>query len=69
MGFTVGLYVNLIREGGVAFRTVYLTQPTDYVCEPEGMLTHAAVEKVSLVLRRLSSVHEGLIGKYTWQEE
>jgi hypothetical protein len=69
MGFTVGLFVDLIRQGGVAFRTVYLANPTDYVCEPEGILTHAEVEKVSLVLRRLPSVHEGRIGKYTWQEE
>jgi hypothetical protein len=69
MGFTVGLFLNLIRQGGVAFRTLYLTYPTDYVCEPEGILTHAEVEKVSLVLRQLPSVHEGLIGKYTWQEE
>jgi hypothetical protein len=69
MGFAVGLYVGRTRQGGIAFRTLYMTHPTDYVCEPEGVLTHAEVEKVSLVLRRLPSVHEGLIGKYTWQEE
>ena len=69
MGFRVGLYAGLIRQGGVAFRNVYITQPTDYVCEPEGILTHAEVEKLSLVLRRVPSVHEGLIDKYTWQEE
>ena len=69
MGFTVGLYVGLSRQGEVVFRTLYMTNATDYVCEPEGTLTHAEVENVSLVLRRIPSVHEGRIGKYTWHEE
>jgi hypothetical protein len=69
MRFAVGLYIDLVRQGRVTFRTLYMTHPTDYVCEPEGVLTDAEVQKVSIVLRRVPSVHEGLIGKYTWQEE
>ena len=38
MGFTVGLYVGLIRQGRIAFRNLYTTHPTDYACEPEGVL-------------------------------
>jgi hypothetical protein len=69
MEFRIGLYVDLTRQGGVAFRTLYMTHSADYVCDPEGVLTHAEVEKVSLVLRRVPSVREGRIGKYIWQEE
>lgn len=69
MRFTVGLYVGPTRQGRLAFRTLYMTHPTDYVCEPEGTLTQAEVQKVGLVLRRVPSVHEGRIGKYIWQEE
>jgi hypothetical protein len=69
MSFSVGLYRDFARKGGITFRTVPASHPSDYDCEPEGVLTHAEVEKVSLVLRRLPSVHEGVIGKYLWQEE
>ena len=39
MSFSVGLYRDFARKGGITFRTLPATQSSDYVSKPEGILS------------------------------
>ena len=55
MSFSVGLYRDFARKGGITFSTVPATHPSDYDCKPEGVLSHDQAEHVSWQLRRTPS--------------
>jgi len=44
MSFSVGLYRDFARKGGVTFNTLPATQASDYVSMPEGILIRAEAE-------------------------
>jgi hypothetical protein len=69
MNFSVGLYRDLARKGGTTFVTLSATQPCDYDCKPEGVLSHDQAEHVSWQLRRTPTVCQGAVGKYVWRQE
>lgn len=69
MSFSVGLYRDFVRKGGITFRTVPASRPSDYDCRPAGMLSHDQAEHVSWQLRRTPAVCEGAVGKYVWRRE
>jgi anti-anti-sigma factor len=50
MSFSVGLYHDFARKGGVIFRTLPSTQSSDYVSKPDGILSQAEAEHVSMQL-------------------
>ena len=66
---TVGLYHDSTRHGGVEFDTVFVMVPTDYTCEPKGIVTHDEVTQIAKVLRREAGTHAGMAGRYDWREE
>ena len=68
MSCTIGLYQGLTRHGEVAFDSVFVMEPADYVCEPLGLLSYDEVVQIAKVLRR-EGTHAGVIGKYAWHEE
>ena len=69
MSFSVGLYRDFARKGGIAFSTVPAKQTSDYVSTPEGVLSHDQAEHVSWQLRRTPAVNQGAVGKYVWRRE
>ncbi len=69
MGFSVGLYHDFARKGGITFRILPATQSSDYVSKPEGVLTHDQTEHVSWQLCRTPAVCQGAVGKYVWRQE
>jgi hypothetical protein len=69
MSFSVGLYRDFARKGGITFSTVPASHPSDYDCKPEGVLSHDQAEHVSWQLRRTPTVCQGAVGKYVWRQE
>ena len=69
MSFSVGLYRDFARKGGITFSTMPVTQSSDYVSEPEGVLSHDQAEHVSWQLRRTPLICQGVVGKYVWRQE
>jgi hypothetical protein len=69
MSFSVGLYHDFIRKGGVIFATVPAKQSSDYVSEPDGILSRAEAEHVSLQLGRTPVICQGVVGEYLWRQE
>ena len=69
MGFSVGLYGDSGRKGGLTFNTLPATKSSDYVSKPEGILSRDEAEHVSWQLRRTPVVCQGAVGKYVWRQE
>ncbi len=44
MSISVGLYRDVVRQGGTTFRTVRASHPFDYECKPEGVLSDCHLE-------------------------
>ena len=44
MSFSVDLYSDFVRTGGLSFQTVPANQPADYDCKPEGVLSYRHLE-------------------------
>ena len=44
MSFSVDLYRDFARQGGIAFSTVPASHPTDYACKPAGVLSSRHLE-------------------------
>jgi len=69
MGFSVGLYRDLARKGGLTFSNLPATKSSDYVSKPEGILSRDEAEHVSWQLRRTPVLCQGAVGKYVWRQE
>ncbi len=69
MSFAVGLYHDFARKGGVTFRTLPSTQSSDYVSKPDGLLSQAEAEHVSMQLLRTPVICRGVVGNYVWRQE
>ena len=69
MSFSVGLYRDFARKGGITFSTLPATHPSDYVSKPEGILSQDQAEHVSWQLRRTPVICQGVVGKYVWRQE
>ena len=69
MVFRVSLYLGRKRIGSVTFRTLLVTDNSQYVCEPPGLLSFEQIVRLSEQMRRLPAVPGGVIGEYEWVEE
>ena len=69
MSFSVGLYRDFARKGGITFGTLPATQSCDYVSKPEGILSPDEAEHVSWQLRQTPVISQGVVGKYVWRQE
>jgi hypothetical protein len=69
MRFSVGLYRDFVRKGGITFSTLPATRSADYVSKPDGILSRDEVEHVSWQLRRTPAICQGAVGKYIWRPE
>jgi hypothetical protein len=45
MSFSVGLYRDIARKGGITFRTLPATESSDYVSKPEGVISQDETEQ------------------------
>jgi len=69
MSFSVGLYRDFARKGGITFSTMPATQSSDYVSKPEDILSRDEAEHVSWLLLRTPLICRGVVGKYVWRQE
>jgi len=69
MPFRVSLFLGRKRIGTVTFRSLLVTDPSQYVCEPPGVLSFDRVVRLSEQMRRLPAVPGGVVGDYEWREE
>jgi hypothetical protein len=63
---SVGLYRRFARHGQITFHSLLVKQPSDYTCEPEGILVHDEARDLLQEIRRDPLCCQGVIGKYTW---
>ena len=59
MSFSVGLYRDFVRKGGITFSTLPATHSCDYVSKPESVLSHDQAEHLSWQLHRTPAVTQG----------
>jgi hypothetical protein len=69
MSFSVGLYREFARKGGITFSTLPATHSSDYVSTPKGIVSRDEAEHVSRELRRTPVICRGAVGKYIWRQE
>ncbi|MFZ5831460.1 MAG: hypothetical protein ACOY3P_15350 [Planctomycetota bacterium] len=69
MTFSVGLYCDFSREGEITFCAVPATHSSDYVSEPEGILSDDQAEHVSWQLCRTLMVYQGAVGRHIGRQE
>ena len=69
MSYSVGLYHDFARKGGVTFNALPTTQPCDYVSEPDGILSRDEAEYVASQLGRTPVICQGVVGEYLWRQE
>jgi hypothetical protein len=67
--FRANLFLGDKRAGTVTFRSLLVTDPSHYVCEPADVLSFDQVVQLSQQMRHLPAVPGGAIGRYQWREE
>ena len=65
--FPVGLYLDTARQGQITFHNFFVRKPSDYTCEPLGLLAYDEATDLLRQIRRAPSSVVGLIGKFMWQ--
>ena len=62
----VGLYRGFNRLGKITFHTLFVEQPSDYTCEPQGILADDEARDLLRQVRQTPLSCQGVIGKYAW---
>ena len=65
--FPVGLYFDATRQGQITFHNVLVNKPSDFTCEPEGLLVYDEAKNLLRQIRRSPLTVAGEIGKFAWQ--
>ena len=65
--FPVGLYVGTARQGQITFHSFLVNEPSDFTCEPEGLLVYDEAKNLLRQIRRSPLSVAGAIGKFVWQ--
>ena len=69
MSHKIGLYHDSTRYGEVELDSLFVLEPADYTCEPQGVISGEEVRQIAKVLRRVPDIRAGVIGQYNWREE
>ena len=69
MSQKIGLYHDSIRYGQVELDSLFVIEPTDYTCEPKGVITCDEVTQIAKVLRRTPQIETGVVGEFAWYKE
>jgi hypothetical protein len=69
MSLKIELYNDSTRHGQVELDNLFVMEPADYTCEPNGIVTYEEVRQIAKVLRRRPDVHGGVVGNYYWLSE
>ncbi len=65
--FPVGLYLDTTRQGQITFHNFLVKEPSDFTCEPEGLLVYDEAKNLLQQIRRAPLSVAGEIGKFVWQ--
>jgi hypothetical protein len=65
--FPVGLYSGTTRQGKITFQSLVVKEPSDYICEPDGLLVYEEAKSLLHQLRRSPLSEVGEIGKFVWR--
>jgi hypothetical protein len=69
MAHKLTLYRNSAPVGTVVFYTVPVQSPTDYLCEPNAVITHEEAVAISHWLHSFCAQSVGSIGDLLWRSE
>jgi hypothetical protein len=61
------LYCGSTRQGKITFQSLIVKKPSDYICEPEGILVYDEAKDLLSQVRRAPLSEAGVIGKCAWQ--
>jgi hypothetical protein len=65
--FPVGLYFGTARQGQITFHNFLVKKPSDFTCEPEGLLLYDEAKSLLRQIRQAPLSVAGEIGKFAWQ--
>ena len=65
--FPVRLYLDAARQGQITFHNVLVKEPSDFTCEPVGLLVYDEAKDLLRQIRRAPLSETGVIGKFVWQ--
>ena len=65
--FPVRLYLDAARQGQITFHSFLVNEPSDFTCEPEGLLIYDEAKNLLRQIRRSPLTVAGQIGKFVWQ--
>ena len=65
--FPVRLYLDAARQGQVTFHNFLVKEPSDFTCEPVGLLVYNEARDLLRQIRRAPLSHDGVIGKFAWR--
>jgi len=65
--FPVELYCGTSRQGRITFQNSVVREPSDFICEPEGLLVYEEAKSLLRLLRRSPLSEIGEIGKFVWR--
>ena len=65
--FPVRLYLDATRQGQITFHNFLVKEPSDFTCEPVGLLVYDEAKDLLRQIRRAPLSEAGLIGKFVWQ--
>ena len=65
--FPVRLYLDAIRQGQVTFHNAHVKEPSDFTCEPLGLLVYDEARDLLKQIRRAPLSEAGVIGKFVWR--
>jgi hypothetical protein len=69
MAYKLRLYRNSEMVGTVVFYTFPVRGPTDYLCEPNAVITHDEAVSISYWLHSFCAQSMGRIGDLLWQSD
>ena len=55
------------RQGQITFHSFLVKEPSDFICEPEGLLVYDEAKNLLRQIRRSPLSVTGEIGKFVWQ--
>ena len=65
--FPVRLYLDAARQGQITFHNVLVKEPSDFTCEPVGLLVYNEARDLLRQIRRAPLSEAGVIGKFIWR--